>query len=64
MEVKSMGVNKMVGTPWHHEVLHKHENDERRHKSRCRNYSTGYCKCLNHRCIGSAHCQYYKEKMN
>ena len=56
-----MGANRMTGTPWHVEVLHKSENDERRHKSRCIRYNGGYCTFYSDRCTGSSHCRYYQE---
>lgn len=30
-----MGVNKMAGSPWHKERVHRAENDDRRYKGRC-----------------------------
>lgn len=55
------GIN---GTPWHVEVIGP--KDEKRNKSRCIYFSRtngrdGYCfiKCC--RCIGSSHCEQYRE---
>ena len=58
-----MGVNQMTGTPWHLETLKMSEDDDRRHKSRCVYYykANKYCKRLNLKCPGSAHCDHYKE---
>lgn len=54
-----MGVERMTGTPWHLETLHK--TDDRRHKSWCTNYVNGRCRFYNEKCRGSAHCdKYYK----
>ncbi len=33
-----MGINNLVGVPWHVEGLRRSEGDERRHKSRCEHY--------------------------
>lgn len=55
-----MSYKKINGTPWHVGTLKK--NDDRRHKSRCKyfnsNNSCGYFE----KCIGSSHCQYYRER--
>lgn len=61
-----MGVEKMVGTPWHVERMHRQEGDDRRHKSRCEYYCLGNnnCEKRHGKCIGSAHCEEYKELSN
>ena len=58
-----MGVNKLTGVPWHVEQLRMEEGDQRRHKSRCEHYvkKNNYCSVAKTRCIGSAHCSYYRE---
>ena len=56
-----MGINKLEGTPWHIEKFHRKEDDDRRHKSRCKYYTKEECTKLGHRCYGSAHCLYYVE---
>lgn len=52
---------KINGTPWHVGTIRK--KDERRHKSRCKYHkqdnSCGYFG----KCIGSARCVYYREKI-
>lgn len=56
-----MGVNRLQGTPWHAEQVHRAEDDDRRHRSRCKNYidDSGQCSRRNGKCIGSAHCMEY-----
>lgn len=58
-----MTVERMTGTPWHTEILRRSEGDAKRHRSRCIHYISGskQCRCRNSRCIGSAHCDYYRE---
>jgi len=53
----------LTGTPWHIEQLRRAEGDDRRHRSRCIYYRKdgAYCTKNGVRCIGSAHCDYYKE---
>ena len=57
-----MGVNRMTGSPWHKERVHRAENDDRRYKGRCYyyNYDKDSCNKLYGGCQGSAHCKYYK----
>ena len=57
-----MGVNKLTGTPWHVERVHRAENDDRRYKGRCAfyTYKNNHCSKYCGRCQGSAHCNYYK----
>ena len=57
-----MGVNKLTGTPWHTERVHRAENDNRRYKGRCMFYSykNNYCTEYCGKCRGSAHCDHYK----
>lgn len=57
-----MTVERMTGTPWHKERVHREDGDERRYKGRCQyyQYDKNYCKYLFGRCIGSAHCDYYE----
>lgn len=57
---------KLPDTPWHVGYTKKHENDPRRHRSRCKYYhnQTKKCTCVSSpycglRCGGSAHCGYY-----
>lgn len=56
-----MGVNRMTGTPWHAEQVHRAEDDARRYKGRCKHYSYEGNRCSYNygTCIGSAHCNYY-----
>lgn len=58
------GLNRMTGTPWHIEKYTREEGDSRRHRSRCIYYRKGdaYCCKVVDKCIGSAHCRYYKEQ--
>lgn len=56
-----MGINSMKGTPWHVETIKKEENDDRRHKSRCKYYKNNHCIYYNRICTGSAHCDIYSE---
>jgi hypothetical protein len=56
-----MGVNKMTGTSWHLEHIHKDDIDPRRHKAKCVYYADGNCRFRIEKCIGSAHCYCYKE---
>ncbi len=57
-------LNKMTGTPWHIEKMHRQDGDERRHRSRCIYYEnkSQFCKRRMLKCIGSAHCPNYKEE--
>lgn len=56
-----MGVNRMTGTPWHAERVHRSEGDKRRYKGRCKYFyhENNYCSKRCGRCIGSAHCDEY-----
>lgn len=59
-----MGIRKtMTGTSWHIEKFTREEGDPRRHRSRCIHYDkrTKECHFRSGKCIGSAHCMYYKE---
>lgn len=58
-------LNKMSGTPWHIEKMHREEGDSRRHRSRCiyYDYVEPTCKKRMLKCIGSAHCDFYIEKV-
>lgn len=40
-----MGVNKLKGTPWHTERVHRSEGDDRRYKGRCKYYSYENDRC-------------------
>ena len=57
-----MGINRLQGTPWHEEKIHRQDGDDRRYKGRCRNYydSNNQCSRRNGKCIGSAHCDEYE----
>ncbi len=57
-------LNKMAGTPWHIEKMHRKEGDRRRHRSRCIYYDKEEptCKRRMLKCMGAAHCDFYKEK--
>ena len=57
-----MGVNRMTGSPWHAERVHRKEGDDRRYKGRCEyyEYNSDYCSYRSGKCIGSAHCTKYK----
>ncbi len=59
-----MGINRLVGTPWHTEKITRAEGDDRRHKSWCLYYirSGKLCKRTGNRCKGSAHCEKYYER--
>ena len=59
-----MGIG-IKDTPWHIEILGP--TDERRHNTRCIYFRhirqrSGNCSIKGHKCTGSAHCDYYKEK--
>lgn len=56
-----MSSNRLTGTSWHVERLHRSEDDQRRYKGRCRyyRYEDKYCKARYGRCSGSAHCPNY-----
>ena len=56
-------ISKMTGTPWHVNRFTREEDDERRHKSRCKYYSkaTSICSYRHEKCYGSAHCSIYTE---
>ncbi len=56
------GTGKLTGTPWHVETLTIGE-DKKRHRSHCRYFDvlTKGCMYLCTPCIGSSHCDYYKE---
>lgn len=56
-----MGVNKMTGTVWHKERVHRAEHDDRRYKGRCKyyNFNNKYCSEYCTECKGSAHCDIY-----
>ncbi len=56
-----MGISQLEGTPWHIEKAHRNENDDRRHRNRCKYYSKEKCTKLGYKCYGSAHCIYYIE---
>ena len=56
-----MGMNKLQGTPWHVERVHRSEGDARRSKRKCLYYLDGECKVNNRDCYKSAHCSKYKE---
>lgn len=54
--------NAFLEVPYHLSYLKMDEDDERRHRSRCRHYiEKNSCEYYS-RCIGSSHCTYYKEK--
>ena len=57
------GLNRLTGTPWHVDRFARKEGDPRRHRSRCANYDPveKSC-CFRTRCIGSAHCDSYREE--
>ncbi len=59
-----MGLNELTGVPWHVETLRRSEDDQKRHRSRCKYYKKGRCLKYNFRCFGSAHCDVYEEKNN
>ena len=43
-------------------IITLHSDGERRHKKWCDNYDENNCKVLCGKCVGSAHCDYYKNK--
>lgn len=55
-----MSYNKINGTPWHVGTLKM--KDDRRHKSRCKYYNPNNSCGYFEKCIGSSHCQYYRER--
>ena len=59
-----MGLNKFVGTPFQITKLPNPEGN--RHRSRCiyhrKDGKSDYCGYRFGRCMGSAHCDYYKDK--
>ena len=56
-----MGIERMKGTPWHSERMHREEGDERRYKGRCKHYIYDGNRCmLRTYCMGSAHCSEYE----
>ncbi len=54
------------GTPWHAGFPDKMKEEKKRHKSRCYYYNSNknYCILNEARCIGSAHCDDYRENNN
>ena len=54
---------KINGTPWHIGTISMSEDDERRHRNWCVYFRKDdvYCYKRKSKCIGSAHCDYYKE---
>lgn len=48
---------------FHTEYLHKRNNEERRHRSRCihRKSIDNFCTYYYRKCFGSVHCEAYKE---
>lgn len=61
MEVNMRNIS---GTPYHLEALHKREDDERRHVTRCRHRDNKarYCNALHRSCYSSRFCDAYLEK--
>ena len=59
-------LDRMQGTPWHIGALSRQEGDPRRHRAYCANYDKDqkYCMIKNMRCMGSAHCDEYKDSTN
>lgn len=57
-----MGVNRLTGSPWHKERVHRAEGDERRYKGRCEHYQYegDRCSYRSGKCVGSAHCSKYR----
>lgn len=43
-------------------IITLHSDGERRHKKWCDNYDDNFCRVRCEKCIGSAHCEYYKNK--
>lgn len=41
-------------------IITLHSDGKRRHKKWCKNYDDNYCTALCRKCIGSAHCEHYK----
>ena len=53
----------LSGEPWHVEYLRTESDDDRRDKRRCFFFEKGnYCSVKKERCIGSSHCDHYREK--
>ena len=60
-----MSANRnLSGTPWHISGLRMSDGDRKRHRSRCVYFKKEGIHCTVRRtvCIGSAHCDLYKEK--
>ena len=59
-------VGKLVGTPWHTEILKEKTKDARRHRGRCIYYDKleKVCKAHHRECMGSARCSYYMERQD
>ena len=57
----SNNLSQLEGTSWHVGYIKMSEDDERRHKSRCKYYDDGFCDYNINKCRGSSHCQHYRE---
>ena len=56
-------ISKMTGAPWHVNKFTRQDGDDKRHRSRCKNYKKSYSLCLLYqgRCRGAAYCKHYQE---
>lgn len=54
----------LTGTSWHVEKMTRASGDPKRHRARCVYFKTEDERCIkcSFKCIGSAHCKFYKEK--
>ena len=60
-----MGIARtMTGSPWHVGTIRLSENEERRHRSRCRYYVKKDRCNIKGTCYGSSHCNLYDELSN
>ena len=57
-------MRNISGTPYHLEALHKREDDERRHVTRCRHRDNKakYCNVMRRSCYSSRFCDAYLER--
>lgn len=59
----SDSLGKISGTPWHVGFVHMDSDDHKRDKRLCIHYGgNNTCKGKFKSCIGSSHCDFYKEK--
>ena len=61
-DFKTGGVMSDTGDWGDKIIITLHSDGERRHKKWCDNYDENNCKVLCGKCVGSTHCEYYKNK--